>query len=151
MTTALLLPLLLAGQPVFEDLAALDAQLAKASDHRALPVDRRLRLARCPAPITLGPGQHGTIIVRCSEIGWQLHVPLAQQGSAGAADTVSPILIQRGESVQVAIKGDEFTLTYQAVATEAGRRGDPVRVKFSPSGKVLVATVSGKGKVEILD
>ncbi|MEY4999072.1 MAG: Chaperone for flagella basal body P-ring formation, partial [Pseudomonadota bacterium] len=51
----------------------------------------------------------------------------------------------------VAIVGNDFTLSYSGVATEAGRKGDPVRVRFPTSGKVLVATVSGPGKVMIED
>jgi flagella basal body P-ring formation protein FlgA len=71
--------------------------------------------------------------------------------SASGNDNASPPLIQRGESVQVAIRGDDFTLSYPATAMESGRKGDPVRVKFPSEGKVLVATVTGHGRVEILD
>jgi flagellar basal body P-ring formation protein FlgA len=145
----LLLALLLGGSPQLEDLTALDVQLAAASGNSAKPLDKRLRLARCPAPIRIDPAQQGALVVRCQETGWQLRVALNAVPTGDG--TASPTLIQRGESVQVAIRGDDFTLSYPATAMEAGRKGDPVRVKFPSGGKVLVAIVTGHGRVEILD
>lgn len=149
MTMTLLLPLLLAGSPQLEDLTALDAQLAAASGNSAKPLDKRLRLARCPAPIRIDPAQQGALVVRCPETGWQLRV--AMNASETGNDSARPLLIQRGESVQVAIRGDDFTLSYPATAMDGGRKGDAVRVKFPSGGRVLVATVTGHGRVEILD
>jgi flagellar basal body P-ring formation protein FlgA len=148
MNTLILATLLVVG-PQLEDINVLDAQLAAASGNSAKPLDKRLRLARCPAPIRIDPAQQGALVVRCPEIGWQLRV--ATNTAATVNDAASPLLIQRGESVQVAIRGDDFTLSYPATAMEAGRKGDPVRVKFPSGGKVLVATVTGHGRVEILD
>jgi len=149
MTATLLLPLLLASATQLEDLNALDAQLAAASGNSAKPLDKRLRLARCPAPIRIDPAQQGALVVRCPETGWQLRVAI--NGAPAADDRATPLLIQRGESVQVAIRGEDFTLSYPATAMEGGRKGDHVRVKFPSGGKVLVATVTGQGRVEILD
>ncbi len=149
MTASLLLPLLLTGTPVWEELTALDAQLAIASGNRAKPLDKRLRLARCPAPVRIDAAQHGALLMHCPELGWQLRVPL--DAAAAGGDSASPPLVQRGESVRVAIRGNDFTLSYMATAMEAGRKGESVRVKFPAGGKVLVATVTGHGRVEILD
>lgn len=145
---ALLLPLLLAGSPQLEDLNALDVQLAAASGNSARPLDKRLRLARCPAPVRIDPVQQGALVVRCPDAGWQVRVAV---NASPAANDAAPWLIQRGESVQVAIRGDDFTLSYPATAIEGGRKGDAMRVKFPSGGKVLVATVIGHGRVEILD
>ena len=144
-----MLPLLLATQPVLEDLDALDARLAKASDGSVAPLDRRLRLMRCPVSPTIEPAAKSTLEIACPSRGWRLSVPLAS-GNSDAAPT-QPVLVHRGESVQVAIIGDDFTVQYQAVATEAGRLGDIVRVKFVGSNRLMSATVAGNGKAQIID
>ncbi len=152
MYAPILLPLLLAGQPLFEDLSALDQRLAEMSGNRAIPLDKRLRLARCPSPAQIESGPQGSLAIRCIPAGWQLRVALS-----GARETADPSersslpIVHRGETVHVAIVGNDFTLSYSGVATEAGRKGDPVRVRFPTSGNVLVATVSGPGKVMIED
>lgn len=153
MYAPLLLPLLLAGQPLFEDLSALDQRLAALSDNRAVPLDKRLRLARCPLPPQIENGPQGSLAVRCIAAGWQLRVAIsgARGAAADPAERSSVPLVHRGETVQVAIVGNDFTLNYSGVATEAGREGEPVRVRFPTSGKILVATVSGPGKVMIED
>ncbi|HMS21440.1 flagella basal body P-ring formation protein FlgA [uncultured Sphingorhabdus sp.] len=144
-----MLPLLLAAQPVPEDLDALDARLAEASDGSIAPLDRRLRLARCPVSPTIEPAAKSGLEIACPSLGWRLRVPLVS-GNSEAAST-HPALVQRGEGVQVAIIGDDFTVQYQAVATEAGRLGDIVRVKFIGSNRLMAATVAGNGKAQIID
>lgn len=145
----LLLPILFASAPQLEDLNALDAQLAVASGNRATPLDQRLRLARCPAPVRIDPAPQNTLMVRCPETGWQVRVAI---NSAVTGDgRATPIMIQRGETVRVSITNSQFTVSYTATAMEAGHKGDAVRVKFPSGGKVLVATVTGQGRAEILD
>ena len=144
-----MLPLLLATQPVLEDLDALDARLAKASDGSVAPLDRRLRLMRCPVSPTIEPAAKSALQIACPSRGWRLSVPLAS-GNSDAASTQA-VLVHRGESLQVAIIGDDFTVQYQAVATEAGRLGDIVRVKFVGSNRLMAATVAGNGKAQIID
>lgn len=144
-----ILPLLLSALPVLEDLDALDARLTKASEGRVAPLDRRLRLARCPVSPTIQSAAKSGLEIACPSLGWRLRVPLVS-GNHDAAPT-HPVLVQRGETVQVAIIGDDFTVQYQAVATEAGRLGDMVRVKFIGSNRFMTATVAGNGKAQIID
>lgn len=144
-----LLPLLLASQLPLEDLDALDARIAEAGHGTASRLDRRLRLARCPEPAVIKPSMQGDLELACPSRGWRLRVPNAS-ANAGSIDQ-QPILVKRGESVQVAIVGSEFTLHYQAIATEAGRMGDTIRVKFAGANGLMASTVSGHGKVRIID
>lgn len=145
-----LLPLLLAAQPALEDLDALDARLAEISDGTTARIDRRLRLVRCPAPPTIQPSAQSGFEVTCPARGWRLQVPLSPN-RADPAGKASPMLVLRGESVKVAITGEDFAVEYRAVAVDAGRMGDTVRVKFAGSRSPMAATVSGQGKVSMVD
>lgn len=149
MNMSIMLPLLFASQSSFEDLDHLNQRLAVISGQRAIALDPRLRLQRCPEPATIAPDASGALTVHCPATGWRVRVALATENLT--RDAAAPLLVQRGANVAVTIKGDEFTLSYQAVAVEAGRKGDTVRVKFAAGGPMLVATVAGPGRVEIRD
>ncbi|MEQ1550727.1 flagella basal body P-ring formation protein FlgA [Sphingorhabdus sp.] len=144
-----LLPLLLASQQPLEDLDALDARISAASNGSAARLDRRLRLARCAEPPEIESSMQGGLELACPSRGWRFRVPIASPNTALIDQ--QPILVKRGESVQVAIVGNEFTLHYQAIATEAGRLGDTIRVKFTGANGLMASTVSGHGKVRIVD
>lgn len=144
-----ILPFLLAGQPAMEDLQALDSRIAEASGGAAARLDQRLRFVRCPVPPDIQPSAQTGFDIYCPALGWRLRVP-AESRPTGFAG-VAPMLVQRGEYVQVAIVGPRFTIQYQAVATESGRIGDRVRIKLAGGNRVVVAVVSGPGKVQISD
>lgn len=144
-----LLPLLLASQLPLEDLDALDTRIAEASNDTASRLDRRLRLARCAEPAVIEPSLQNGLELTCASRGWRLRVPMAS--AQPGLTHPSPILVKRGESIQVAIEGEDFTLHYQGIATEAGRMGDTIRVKFAGANGLLASTVSGHGKVRIVD
>lgn len=146
-----LLPMLLATQPVLEDINALDARLAELSGGTATPLDRRLKLARCQIPPSIQPAAQSGIDLSCPSRGWRLRVPTLTASANAVSNSAQPVLVQRGESVQVAIVGDDFAVHYQAIAIESGRMGDVVRVKFAGANRILASTVSGHGKVRILD
>jgi len=149
MYMSLTLALLFASQAGFEDLDQLNLRLAEASGDRAVALDPRLRLKRCPEPATITSDPGGALTVHCPATGWRIRVAMASENPR--RDVAAPLLVQRGSSVAVTIKGDDFSLGYQAVAVEAGRKGDSVRVKFAAAGPVLMATVAGPGRVEIVD
>lgn len=145
-----LLPLLLAAQPALEDLDALDTRLAEASGGSTARLDRRLRLVRCPAPPTIRPAAQSGFEIACPARGWRLQVPPSAE-RADAGGKAMPMLVQRGEGVKVAITGEGFAVEYRAVAVDAGRMGDTVRVKFAGTHSPMAATVSGQGKVTMVD
>ncbi len=128
-----------AAQPVsaagFADPAAIDREVARFTGAEIgspggarTPVDRRLRLAQCPAELALewyGTARD-TVLVRCPEPGgWRLFVPLAAvRGQQAAPDVVS-----RGDAVMISVRGGGFTLSRQGEALEAGAVGEWIRVR----------------------
>lgn len=113
------------------------------------PVDRRLRLARCPSELALEwyGRTRDTVLVRCPEQGgWRLFVPLAASGSRQtAADAVT-----RGDLVTITVRGAGFTLSRQGEALEAGSVGEWIRVRGADRrGETLRARVLRPGLVGI--
>jgi flagellar basal body P-ring formation protein FlgA len=132
----------------FEDLAALDARVAELGIADA--IDPRIRLPRCPEPALLDANMPGMVAIRCASLGWRLRVPLRAE-SSNAALPSQKLAVQRGETVNVMIVGDSYSLSYDGIAMDDGPVGGTVRVKFSTRGAFLTATVTGPGAVEIAD
>jgi flagella basal body P-ring formation protein FlgA len=124
----------------FEDPAAIDVQVAQFTGAAIgvpggarLPVDRRLKLARCAAPLAFDwyGARRDTVLVRCPEEGsWRIFVPVAVQAAAAGKAAVT-----RGDAVTIAIHGHGFTLSRQAEALEGGTVGDWVRVRPAGAAK----------------
>jgi flagellar basal body P-ring formation protein FlgA len=147
-STALLAAPALAND--FEDLALLDqrvADMAASVQASAEPIDRRIKLRRCPETALLETVP-GMIAIRCAPLGWRLRVAL--QGGTAAAKVEMPI-IRRGEAVNVMIVGDDYSVSYDGTAMDDGGVGKSIRVKFSTQGAFLTATVTAPGKVQIKD
>jgi flagella basal body P-ring formation protein FlgA len=110
------------------------------------PVDRRMRLARCAAPVQLSPYgiRQDTVLVQCPG-GWRIFVPLTRGQDAGArAD-----LISRGDQVSIILEGRGFSITQAGEAMEAGGEGDWIRVKPPGTGDPIRAKVTSPGRVTI--
>ena len=122
----------------FAEHAAIDAEVARFTGHPVgepggarLPVDRRLRLADCQQPLAVEwYGSSGaTVLVRCPVAGgWRLFVPVDGVPGPAAAAPAEPV-VERGESVAIALRGRGFTLTRQGEALEAGAVGEWIRVR----------------------
>lgn len=141
----LLLMLLLTAAPLaaqqFEDVGALDRHVA-ATVPDALPIDPRLKLARCPEPIIVDPPALGAVAVRCRVLGWRIRVPLAIRDAEVAA-----IAIRRGDPVDLVSRGDGFEVSTRAVALEDAAPGKPVRVKSLTTAAVSVGIAISPGNV----
>ena len=133
---ALATPTLASAQSV-TDLAAIDRSVANFTGAvigepggAAQPVDRRLHLAACQAPLALswyGSGRD-TVLVRCPDPGsWRIFVPL----TAGAAPAASQPAVLRGEAVTIAVEGDGFSVAQAGEAVDSGPVGAWIRVKGS--------------------
>lgn len=144
-----LLPFALLAAPLsaqqFEDVAALDAQVA-AVTAAAQPVDRRLRLARCPEGVTVDPPALGAVALRCKSLGWRIRVPLAQ---AAQTETAPEIVIRRGDVVELISSGDGFEVSTQGTAIEDGHAGKGIRVKSPTTAGIIAGTVTAAGVVQI--
>lgn len=106
----------------------------------ATPVDRRLRLAACAAPLALAwhGDRHDTVLVQCPDAGsWHLFVALRSP----AGRTADIAAVARGEEVTVAITGDGFTVSQSGEALESGVIGDWIRVNPVKDSKTQNAPI----------
>ena len=118
----------------FADLAAIDSAVANFTGAAigqpggaTLPVDRRLRLAPCAAPLMFvwHTPKRDTVRVECTDAGgWRLFVPVRQAESAAAAPA-----ILRGEAVMIEIAGDGFSVAQPGEALDGGPIGGWIRVR----------------------
>jgi flagellar basal body P-ring formation protein FlgA len=145
----LILPLALLAAPLsaqqFEDVAALDAQVATVAE-AAQPIDRRLKLARCPESVAIDPPTLGAVALRCKSLGWRIRVPLVQTTQAEAA---SEIIIRRGDGVEVISSGNGFEVSTSGTAMEDGSLGKGIRVKSSTGTATTLGTITSAGTVQI--
>ncbi len=124
-----------------------------------LPVDRRLRLANCTAPLDLqwfGRDQR-SIQVACPAAGWRIYVAVDAAGGARSTGVTSgqpgfgePI-VHRGENVSILVRGRGFTLTRKGSAAEDGAEGEWIKIRAEGEKKAetLRAVVLGPGQVGI--
>ncbi len=147
----LLLPIATAcaaqANPVFEDVADLDRRLAVVTNMRAVALDRRLRLTKCPEALVIETPRFDVASVGCTSLGWKIRVPLAQAlGIEKKAETV----IARGDAVEIIYEDPEFAASTSGVAVEGGAVGETIHVKITSSAAAIAGKVSGPGEVKIL-
>lgn len=133
----------------FASLDAIDAQVSAFAGGTAVPVDRRLRLAACSAPLALSwqGARRDTVFVHCPDPGgWRLYVPVV--GGAPAAETEAPAVL-RGEAVTVTVRGDGFTVSQPGEALEPGAVGAWIRVRPGERKDAVRAKIVRPGLVEI--
>jgi flagella basal body P-ring formation protein FlgA len=112
-----------------------------------LPVDRRLKLSLCQAPLALEwyGRTRDTVLVRCPVSGgWRIFVPVETGPAAAKAEKV----VARGEGVSIAVQGRGFVLSRQGEALESGAVGEWIRVR--PAGTkrdTIRARILQPGKV----
>ena len=154
--SALLLASPALAQSAMADLAEIDRAVARftgvptgAPGGAAMPVDRRLRLAPCRAPLALGwYGSHrDTVEVSCPVAGgWRLYVPLTGAAPSAAA---AP-LVARGDAVTITVSGEGFAVSQPGEALETGGEGEWIKVRgVNPKAPVLRARVLRPGLVGI--
>lgn len=116
------------------------------------PVDRRLRLAACPAmPSVEGP-VFGAAIVRCDAIGWRIRVPLSgAQRAAGfaAAPQQKAILVRKGDPVQLVAGNAAFSVSRLMIADEDGAVGDMIRVREDRRSTPVTGRVEENGVIRV--
>ena len=124
----------------------------------ALPIDRRLRLARCAAPLALsGRGARQDMVTEQCPGGWRLFVALAGSAQATVASPViGPPVIARGDAVTIVVRGDGYSVSQGGEALEGGAPGAWIRVRAGEKGPgdrngALRARVVRPGLVEMTD
>ncbi|WP_432768775.1 flagella basal body P-ring formation protein FlgA [Sphingopyxis sp.] len=146
------------AQQASEDWQTIDtltAMVANAMGRSAAPIDRRIKLARCPEQAAITAIDAQTLAVRCPSLGWRLRVPMT--GPAGGMPTqasyarpAAPV-IRRGDNVRVTIDTRSFSISYAAIATEDGRVGETIALRGSDSRDMLSAVVTGPGRASLND
>jgi flagella basal body P-ring formation protein FlgA len=144
----------------FEDIAALDARVTLYTGVAAgdpggavAPIDRRLRLTKCPSEPTIEPTGLGILAVRCAALRWRLGIRLMPLSSTNAADNapLAPIVIRKGDAIQLSYAGAGFSLSTEAVAMDSAPAGHPIRVQL-PGQRTAISAIavrSGFAKIAI--
>lgn len=170
-TAALLAAPSAQAQQRFENLDRIDSLVAMTVGANlgepggpAAPVDRRLKLAACPAmPKVEGP-VFGAAMVKCESLGWRIRVPLVAGGAAAAsgpvprsASRVTPAarttpqesVVRKGDPVQLMAGNALFSVSRSMVADEDGAVGDTIRVREDKKAAPILAQVVEMGLVRV--
>lgn len=147
------------AQQASEDWQTIDVltdMVANAMGRTATPVDRRIKLARCPEQASVTAIDAHTLAVRCTSLGWRLRVPMTGPASAmatpaGYAKPADAPVIRRGDNVRVTIDTESFSISYAAIATQDGRVGETIGLRGSDAKSTLSATVTGPGRARLDD
>jgi len=144
----------------FENLEMLDSRVAAALGANVgepggpvRPLDRRLRLAACPAPATIEEPNLGAVTVRCEPLGWRIRVPLVAGGGTvtaarAAPERVQPV-IRRGDQVELVALASGFTVSTLGTAEQDGAPGDRIRVRTERRSAPFIGEVTSDGRVAL--
>lgn len=141
LASALLLAAAAPAGAAFADLDAIDRQVAAFAGAATTPVDRRLRLNRCGAPLAMSwrTARRDAVVVQCPDAGgWRLFVPVA----VAAAGQAEPPVVNRGEMVTIAASGEGFTVSQSGEALESGAAGAWIRVRVARPGTAATAAAA---------
>jgi flagella basal body P-ring formation protein FlgA len=131
----------------FADLDAVDREVAAftgapigAPGGASMPVDRRLRLQACAAPLAVSWNglRRDSVQVQCPAAGgWRIFVPLTTGAMVGAMAAAPAV--NKGDAVSIAVTGDGFTVSQPGEALEGGPIGGWIRVRPVKSGGAATA------------
>lgn len=145
------------GNEDWQTIDVLTDMVANAMGRDATPVDRRIKLARCPEQASVTAIDAQTLAVRCASLGWRLRVPMTAPAGAAPVATgfprpaASAPVIRRGDNVRVTIDTESYSISYAAVATQDGRVGETIALRGSDAKSLLSATVTGPGRAILQD
>jgi flagellar basal body P-ring formation protein FlgA len=138
-----------------EDWQSLDARagvIAAAMGKNAAPVDRRIKLPRCPETAVIEVVDAHALAARCLPLGWRLRIALtAPSGDGlGSPQAAGPV-VRRGDLLRLRVESDGFELVYHVVAAAPGRTGDIIPVRADGNRTLLQAEVTGPGRAILRD
>jgi flagella basal body P-ring formation protein FlgA len=145
------------GNEDWQTIDVLTEMVANAMGRSATPVDRRIKLARCPEQASVTAVDAQTLAVRCASLGWRLRVPMTGPADASPATAsfarpaASAPVIRRGDNVRVTIETESYSISYAAVATQDGRVGETIALRGNDAKSTLSATVTGPGRARLDD
>jgi flagella basal body P-ring formation protein FlgA len=142
----------------FHDLVAIDAAIAAFTGAGIgvpgganLPVDRRMRLAKCFSPLDLSwyGNRQDNVLVQCPDAGgWRLFIAVSGNTRPGAAPSAPPA-VARGEAITIAVAGEGFSVTQSGEAMEAGPVGAWIRVRTNAKATPIRAQITRPGLVVV--
>jgi flagella basal body P-ring formation protein FlgA len=100
----------------------------------------RLRASAVRGEVARSPAQ---------AIGMQMRHPVGPGAPLLMADLGRPLMVQKGDPVQMELQTAGLQLSAQGIAIDSGAMGERVRVLNSSSRAVLDAEVEGSGRVRI--
>lgn len=133
----------------FQDLDALDARVTASlsGSAAAVPIDRRIKLAPCPDDPEISAPAAGALSVRCPALGWRLRVTLT--GAPGISGTPTPVVVHRGDAIELVAHGSGYSVTSVGTALEEGAAGASIRVKIPTSASPVAAVIARSGVASI--
>lgn len=156
------------ADPSHQDWTLVDRQtqqVAGALGRTAAPIDRRIKLSRCPEQPSITAMNSSNLAVRCASLGWRLRVAmLDRSGSFGGEEQssyfapstptaqrtpASPPLIRRGDMVRISIETPSYSVSYPATAIQDGRMGDAISLRGADPKNPILAVVAGPGRAVI--
>ena len=152
----------MAATPQFQNIDALEARLVNAlgagigePGGPAAPIDRRLKLAACPATVQIDPPVMGAIALRCAPLNWRIRVPIQRLGNAQNVAMGSVMgakaepVVRRGDPVDLIAETNGFSVSVSAIAQEDGAPGARIRVKADDQKSPIFAEVIEAGRVRL--
>ena len=151
-----------AAMPQFQNIDALEARLINAlgagigePGGPAVAIDRRLKLAACPATVQIDPPVMGAIALRCAPLNWRIRVPIQRLGNAQNVAMGSVMgakadpVVRRGDPVDLIAETNGFSVSVSAIAQEDGAPGARIRVKADDQKSPIFAEVIEAGRVRL--
>jgi flagella basal body P-ring formation protein FlgA len=121
--------------------AAVTASLGEGSNAR--PADKRIKLTRCDAALSVSAPVAGSVTVACESIGWRIRLPVVM-----AASVAGPLMMRKGDPVSVVTGSSGISASIMGIADGEGRLGDRMRVKITGAA-IVVGKITDPGTVRI--
>jgi flagella basal body P-ring formation protein FlgA len=135
--------------------------VAQALGRVAAPIDRRIKLAKCPEMPVVTATDSNSLAVRCPSLGWRLRVGMnAAAGADSAPSYFAPTAqmtkeraaapdIRRGDVVRISIDTPNYSVSYPATATQDARVGETIALRGADPKNHIMATVIAPGRAQI--
>ncbi len=122
-------------------------QQAEAFSGQPVSLDSRLSVPDCPDGLTFAwrSDARSSLIARCNATGWGLVIPVA--AGKALASARAPIIVRRGEPLQVIAGGKGFRVLVDGIAERDGRAGERIVVRNQRSGRRMTVDIDADGAI----
>jgi flagella basal body P-ring formation protein FlgA len=101
-----------------------------------------------PEVVNISQLRHGQLNDYDSILGKEIKRPITQGEAFRSAALDAPMVIKRGDIVNIEIQAGAISVSSQGTAMSHGRVGDRIRVRNSQSDRIVNAQVIASGKVQ---